>query len=245
MASDSSQVCLGTPSVKLEGYSAKGVYEEIDGLKIYVTGPADAKSAIVFIYDAYGYSDQSFIGADYLSELTGALCIVPDVLDDAAMRPGDFSEEERNALVAKFRAKLNEFKDFPAQIANGIKSWETKWPLVEKWGSFGLCFGGKVVAITSREGTRFTVSGQAHPSMIVPDDPKLIVIPHICLASKGEDVAAIENYKNSINKESHVETYSDNIHGWMGAKANLLNPEEKAAWVKGYKQVATFFGKYL
>ncbi|KAF3911035.1 hypothetical protein AA313_de0203201 [Arthrobotrys entomopaga] len=186
MASDSSQVCLGTPSVKLEGYSARGVYKEIDGLKICkciptsafptkhaniifnsftdVTGPADAKSSIVFIYDAFGYSDHCFIGADYLSELTGALCIVPDLLDDAAIRPGEHSAEEMNALIAKFRAKINEFKDFPGQVVNGIKAWESKWPSVEKWGAFGLCFGGKVVALTSREGTRFTVSGQAHPS---------------------------------------------------------------------------------
>ncbi|EPS36433.1 hypothetical protein H072_10024 [Dactylellina haptotyla CBS 200.50] len=247
MASEPSQACMCTPPVKLEGYGAEGVYQEIDGLKLYVTGPADPKFAIVFVYDAYGYSDQVFIAADLLSKLTGALCIMPDVLAEGAIPAGTnlsaIPEEDKKMYVGRFRGKVNGFKEIPDQVLTGIKAWKAKWPSVEKWAAFGLCFGAKVVALTSREGTPFVVSGQAHPSSMAPEDPKLISIPHICLASKAEDVAAIENYKATINGESHVETYSDNIHGWMGGRANLLNADEKAAFEKGYKQVATFFGK--
>ncbi|KAK6516153.1 hypothetical protein TWF506_006065 [Arthrobotrys conoides] len=190
------------------------------------------------------------MAADLLSELSGALVILPDILGDAAIplkyqSLDQISEEEQQALLGKFMGKINEFRDFPGQILEGMKKWKTEWPSVDKWGMFGLCFGGKVVALMSRKDTPYLASGQAHPSFIANEDPELITIPHICLASKDEDPEKIAIYKIVLGERGHVDTYPENIHGWMGIKADLEDPEKKRSFNKGYQEVSDFFRRYL
>ncbi|KAK6535869.1 hypothetical protein TWF281_000119 [Arthrobotrys megalospora] len=238
MATGPSQACLCTPSVLSEGYAAQGEFQEVGGLKLYLTGPSTSKSAIIFIYDAYGYSDQVLVAADLLSKLSGALVIMPDILAEAAIPPryqslDQVSEEEKNALLGKFMGKINEFRDFPGRILEGMENWKLLWPSVEKWGLFGLCFGGKVVALMSRENTQYLVSGQAHPSFMATEDPASVAIPHICLASKDEDAEKIAIYKTVLGERGYVETYPDNIHGWMGTKADLEDPIKRKSFEKG------------
>ncbi|EGX45390.1 hypothetical protein AOL_s00170g97 [Orbilia oligospora ATCC 24927] len=215
-----------------------------------VTGPATSKSVIVFIYGAYGYSGQILFAADTLSELSGTLVIVPDILGEAAIPPkyqslDEVTEEEKNRLLTKFMDKINNFHDFPGQILEGMERWRTSWPLIEKWGIFGLCFGGKVAALMSRNGTPYVVSGQAHPSFIANEDPELISIPHICLASKDEDPENITQYKMMLDERGYVNTYPDSIHGWMGTKADLEDSEKNLSFNRGYHEVSDFFRRYL
>ncbi|KAK6508871.1 hypothetical protein TWF481_003638 [Arthrobotrys musiformis] len=250
MASAPSQACLCTPSVPAEGYDAKGTFQEINGLKLYFTGPTASNSAIVFIYDAYGYADQVLAGADLLSDLSGSLVIVPDVLGDAAISPkyrsfDQISEEIKKPLLATFMGKINEFRDFPGQILDGLEKWGDLWPSVEKWGVFGLCFGGKLAVLLSQKATPFLVSGQAHPSFLANGDPDLVTIPHICLASKDENPERIAEYKTVMGEQGHVNTYPKDIHGWMGAKADLTDPDQKISFHSGYQEVSAFFRAYL
>ena len=42
-----------------------------------------------------------------------------------------------------------------------------------------------------------------------------------------------------------VETYATMPHGWMGARANLSNPDNLKEYERGYNQLAGFFAKYL
>jgi hypothetical protein len=97
------------------------------------------------------------------------------------------------------------------------------------------------------------------------DDAKAINIPHIVLASNGEDEKAVAEYKEVLvgeGKPGYVETYADQHHGWMGARANLSNARNKEEYERGYvksseltkisllmsrsyNKIAEFFGKYL
>jgi dienelactone hydrolase len=88
------------------------------------------------------------------------------------------------------------------------------------------------------------------------DDAKAINIPHIVLASNGEDEKAVAEYKEVLvgeGKPGYVETYADQHHGWMGARANLSNARNKASELtkisllmsRSYNKIAEFFGKYL
>lgn len=62
-----SHACCTVPPVVSSGYSAKGKYETIDGLKTYVTGESGAKTGILVVYDIFGYFDQTIQGADILA----------------------------------------------------------------------------------------------------------------------------------------------------------------------------------
>lgn len=63
-----------------------------------------------------------------------------------------------------------------------------------------------------------------------------MTIPHVCLASKGEDAAVVEEYKKVImgeGKTGYVEMYADQEHGWMGARANFKDARNKEEYERG------------
>jgi dienelactone hydrolase len=59
-------------------------------------------------------------------------------------------------------------------------------PQIESWAILGYCWGGKIAALSSQEGTPFKVSGQCHPSLLAFEDASKITIPHAVLASMEE-----------------------------------------------------------
>lgn len=67
MASTQSPACCSVPPVVSDGYKPKGDYLTIEGLKTYATGPTTAKSAILTIYDIFGFFPQTLQGADILA----------------------------------------------------------------------------------------------------------------------------------------------------------------------------------
>ena len=59
--------CCTVPPVVADGYKEKGEYMTIEGMKTYATGDKDAKSAILIIYDIFGFFPQTLQGADILA----------------------------------------------------------------------------------------------------------------------------------------------------------------------------------
>lgn len=80
-----SAACCNIPPVISSGYTPKGSYETIGGLKTCryhyflsainevlttptdVSGPASAKKALFIVYDIFGYFEQTLQGADILA----------------------------------------------------------------------------------------------------------------------------------------------------------------------------------
>lgn len=54
--------------------------------------------------------------------------------------------------------------------------------------------------------------------MVDPKDAEKITIPLIMLASKDEDAEAVKNFEKTLKVEKHVETFGDQVHGWMAAR---------------------------
>ena len=59
--------CCTVPPVVADGYKEKGEYMTIEGMKTYATGDKNAKSAILIIYDIFGFFPQTLQGADILA----------------------------------------------------------------------------------------------------------------------------------------------------------------------------------
>lgn len=116
-----------------------------------VAGSTSSKSGIVVVYDIFGFYPQTLQGADKLAEQTGAVTFVPDFLEneyaDHAWFPMD-TDEKKNALQGFFAKSAG-----PPLILPKAKAWlaeaKAKYPSVEKWGIFGLCWGGKVRDMTT------------------------------------------------------------------------------------------------
>jgi len=65
--STQSKACCSVPPVVSEGYKEKGEWITINGMKTYATGPKDAKSALLVVYDIFGFFPQTLQGADILA----------------------------------------------------------------------------------------------------------------------------------------------------------------------------------
>ena len=87
-----------------------------------------------------------------------------------------------------------------------------------------------------------------HPGRLEVKEARAITIPHICLFSKEDgSPELVEEYGNVLKErqENFVDKYDAMVHGWMGARGNLEDPEVVKDFDKGYTQVADFFQQHL
>lgn len=244
------EACNTIPPVVAEGYETTGKWEEVGGLKTYVTGNASSKKGLVDVYDVFGPAPQTLQGADALAKALDILVVVPDFFKGEPMQAAWFETptEETDKLKAAFFAKAMEMDKNAKNLLDFTSAAKEKWSGVESWGAFGLCWGGKVVVLTSDSATPFSASGQVHPGRMAADDAKLVTIPHIVLASNGEPADVVKEYAEILvgeGKPHVVETYGTMHHGWMGARAKLHEEANLKEYERGYNQLAAFFSKYL
>lgn len=80
--------------------------------------------------------------------------------------------------------------------------------------------------------------------MIDPSEAEKISVPYILLASGEESDEEVKKFEDKLSVPHHVETFSDQLHGWMTARADLSDPHVKEEYSRGYKTVLEFFGKH-
>jgi len=81
--------------------------------------------------------------------------------------------------------------------------------------------------------------------MVDPSDASSIKIPLCMLASGDEPAEDVKKFEANLKGEKHVETFGDQIHGWMAARSDLDDPRVKSEYERGYKTLLEFFAKYL
>ena len=116
---------------------------------------------------------------------------------------------------------------------------------VNKWASLGMCWGGKIVSLTAQKGTPFSAAAEVHPAMVDPEDAKGIAIPIAMLASGDEDKDAVKGFEASCSGKKHVETFGDQVHGWMAARADLEDQRVKEEYERGYRVLLEFYHEHL
>ncbi|KAL2001667.1 hypothetical protein VTN02DRAFT_1420 [Thermoascus thermophilus] len=247
MAEVNKSCCTRTPV----GTNQTVPVQKIGGVDVYATGNPSSKRGVVLVYDIFGFYPQTLLGADRLSEHLDALTLVPDLFEgtqaDINWLPMDTPEKQQ--AFQKFFSEVAAPQKNVEKLVAIVTECKKKYPNVEKWAVLGLCWGGKLAALVSGQQSLFNVSGQAHPSFLDTNDARNMTIPHVVLASPDESKEEIADYKAALEARtdigSEVETYGTMFHGWMGARANLEDEANKKEFERGYKQIATFFGKYL
>lgn len=245
-----SAACCNIPPIVSEGYQKKGSFQELGSHNTYVTGPADADKGIIVIFDIFGFFDQTVQGADILAtsdDHQKYKVLMPDWFDgDAApieWYPPD-TEEKQKKLGAWFGAHGPQTT--AAELPEYLKAVQAKNPSIKSWGLLGFCWGGKVVnLVTSAETNPFKAGGAVHPAFVDHKDAAGIKVPTLLLASKDESAEEVKKYEAALTVPHHVETFKDQIHGWMAARSDLKDPRVKEEYERGYKTVLSFFGKHL
>ncbi|ORY67347.1 dienelactone hydrolase [Pseudomassariella vexata] len=245
-----SEACCNLPPVVSKGYEGKGVYEELGGYNSYVTGPKDATRGIISIMDIFGFFPQTLQGADILATsdkdnkykvfmpdwFKGEACPIewfPPDNEDKQKKLGSFFEKHTPPSVAK-------------QVPDYFKAVAAKYPEITTWGIMGFCWGGKIVSlVTSSDDNPFKAAVECHPAMVDPSEAEKIKVPLLMLASKDEPVEDVKKFEQNLTGPKQVETFDDQIHGWMAARSNLEDSRVKEEYSRGYETVLKFFAKYV
>jgi len=246
-----SDACCNTPAAVVEGYKEKGSFIDVNGTKVYRSGPAKATSAILVVYDVFGFSPQVLQGADILAheddEHHQYQVFMPDLLKgqyaEHSWFPGD-TKEKQDKLGAFFSGPAD-VKTTVTKVASMVKDIEAKVGGISQWGVLGYCWGGKVVSLSSQAGTAFKAAAECHPAFVSADDAKGIAIPLCMLASGDEDANDVQKFDEALTGPKHVETFKDQVHGWMAARGDLKDAHIKSEYERGYKTLLDFYHKHL
>jgi len=246
-----SEACCNTPVAVVDSYKEKGSFIDVNGTKVYKTGPAKATSAILVVYDIFGFSPQALQGADILAheddEHHQYQVFIPDFLKgnyaDHSWFPPD-TEEKQKKLGDYFSGPAKP-GDTASRVPTIVKDIEAKVSGISQWGILGYCWGGKVVSLSSQSGTQFKVGAEVHPAMVDADDAKGISIPLCMLASGDEPADDVKKFEDALSGPKHVETFKDQVHGWMAARGDLKQERVKAEYERGYKTLLDFYHKHL
>ena len=65
------------------------------------------------------------------------------------------------------------------------------------------------------------------------------------LAPCDEDAYAVEEFSSTLTVEKHIETFSDQVHGWMVARGDLEKARVKKEYERGYQVLLNCYRKYL
>lgn len=111
-----------------------------------ITGNESPSKGIVDVYDVFGLQAQTLQGADRLASSLNALVIMPDFCKGAPADPAWFppDTDEKKEAATKFRAQMGNPTDTVLVLLRTVVEAKQKWPSVQGWGVFGLCWGGKV-----------------------------------------------------------------------------------------------------
>jgi len=113
------------------------------------TGPSTATSAIFIIYDIFGYSPQTIQGADILAHADAShqyQVFLPDFFYGKPLPHSSFPPDtpEKQKQVGDFFAGPANPGETAEKVPELVKEIEKQRGGIQKWGSLGMCWGGKV-----------------------------------------------------------------------------------------------------
>ena len=98
------------------------------------------------VYDIFGFCPQTFQGADRLAESVKCLLLMPDFFEGEplplSLYPPDTDEKKKIAM--EFMAGPANVDKTVEKLVEAVKEAKEKYGTVKSWGTYGLCWGGKV-----------------------------------------------------------------------------------------------------
>lgn len=137
-----SKACCTKPVSVASDENIARSFNTIGGVKSYVTGPRDAKTAVLINYDIFGFTNTLSLKAADLFGNAGYLTVVPDLLNGEHPDVRWLAEGTAEGL-AKFEGFAKERIDF-SETAEGLPSLldsiQKDIPGVKAWGAVGCTF---------------------------------------------------------------------------------------------------------
>jgi len=242
--------CCSIPPV-LSDYTPKGIFRAFGAFdKVYVTGPENHDTAIVCVYDIFGYFPQTQQGADIIASTLKTTVYMPDFFNGKPY-PLDKFPPSTDQEKADFQTFWGGIANIPNTLGKLTKFGETlKAADVKRVGVYGFCWGGKVTVSASSDSTPFDAASIVHPAMLSVDDAAKLKIPLAMYISKDEPVDEFNKINEVIATKPFAakndsKIYANMHHGWAAARADLNNAENKKEFEDVYTKLVTFFQNTL
>lgn len=102
-----------------------------------------------------------------------------------------------------------------------------------------------MVALLAGSDAKIKAGVSTSPAMVDPADAEKIKVPIMMLASQDEPADAVKQFGEALKVTKQVETFGDQVHGWMSARAELNDEKVKSEYERGYKLAVDFFNAHL
>ncbi|ORX62544.1 hypothetical protein DM01DRAFT_1297210 [Hesseltinella vesiculosa] len=219
MASTYSKACCNTKPVTAD-YTPVGSFDQIGDMRVYVTGPSNAKHAVIFAYDILGMTPQAQQFADRMASKCGFKVAVPDLLQN---HPFDMSLVGRREELFAWIQRVGSLELMKGPLNNTI-DWLREGGAVDT-GMVGLCWGAKIaVQFSALETSGFIKAiAQVHPSMVDDKDAEACPVPNLLIPTKDEpDMLPYYEILKSKSFGDQCEHYrfDGKFHGFAGARGD-------------------------
>ncbi|KPI34559.1 uncharacterized protein AB675_11191 [Cyphellophora attinorum] len=254
------RACCTRPPVVLRGgydYKEKGEYIDFNGMKTYVTGNPSATRGIFLCYDVFGLFVQAIKGCDILAYGSDE---TPDNAGDFKVFMPDFWGDHPQDLnnfppkTPKQRQAVYDFMTGPANPKTVLPlmqplhdAFQKHSPKINSWSLVGFCWGVKMLALVTTKGTKFQAAAGCHPSLMDVEDAKKVSVPFCIMPSQDEDPELVDAWFHEIkarNPNSYLETFGDQVHGWMTSRADFNNLHNYEEYLRGYRIMRTFLAAH-
>lgn len=241
---------------------------------IDVTGSPSARKAIVHVYDLFGYSPQTYQGADILATKGSEpyLVFVSDFIgpDRTAQHEWFLRGADQKPLqdLLAIVTSNQMMADIHATAA-ALRSDE-KYGHVQRWAGVGFCWGTKGISLIAAKENQslLDVTALTSPSRLDPVEARTITVPTMLLTSNGEDEIVAGMYCENLKGPKYFERF-DETHGWMSARyvpslscgqlelctpladledtsrGKLDQEQHRREYERGYQLVLGWLAKYL
>uniref|UniRef100_A0ACD5U3Q8 Uncharacterized protein n=1 Tax=Avena sativa TaxID=4498 RepID=A0ACD5U3Q8_AVESA len=227
----SPQCCANPPTLSPAAGEGK-VVDSFGGLRAYLAGAQESKSAVVLISDVYGFEAPNLRNIADKVASSGYFVVVPDFLHGDPFVPADADRPIQ--VWIKEHAPDKGFEEAKPVIA------ALKEQGVSVVGAAGYCWGAKVVAELAKA-NEIQAAVMLHPSFVTVDDIKEVKCPIAILGAETDVMSPpelVKQFKQVLSSNSgigsFVKIFPGVSHGWTvrydsNDAAAVKNAEEALA----------------
>ncbi|KAE8444196.1 hypothetical protein EG329_000793 [Mollisiaceae sp. DMI_Dod_QoI] len=224
-----------------------------EDLPVYVTGPADSKTALIGIYDIFGTHPNTQQGADHLAQQCNSTILLPDFFRGRGWDTNDIPPKEGREKMQAYIQSIGSWEIVGPDLLVAVSYLRERG--VGSIGAYGFCFGGKkLVQAQSSSSPPYTNLFNAlaliHPTNLSPTDGDLFTVPVALIPSGGEDPLVMDAVWESLQRKDFAgrcvrRDFLEGHHGFASSRSDWNDPKLAAMAREAYEVMAKFFAANL
>ncbi|KAI8332882.1 Alpha/Beta hydrolase protein [Chlamydoabsidia padenii] len=239
-----SKACCSIPPVE-SNYTPTGTMEQVGDLTCYVAGPADAKKAIVVIYDIFALHNNTKQFADILAKHCNYKVVMPDFFRGEVFDHTKLGDRE---VLLAWIGKYGSLNTVAPDLDRVIEWLKSNGAIAG--GVVGFCWGAKIAAQYSAMDSTHFFAGMSmiHPSFVDVKDAEVACAPVLALPSKDEpDMTEYMEVlaKKPFGKLCKHHRFDDMPHGFAATRGDYTDELNVKRTTEAIQLTVNFFNECI